>query len=121
MSRGEELAAERIDPIARLAQETDFVALIVAADRAAVLGHVRGLEGLTVVKHGRVESTMKIGIGFDEKMVGENPPAVTEQDGQKIGGLSAVSLPILEPEIQMRGKAKAEDEKSDHGEAGNAK
>src|SRR6266478_4370342 len=61
---GEKLAAERVNPIAWFAEEPDFVALIVAANRPAVLGHVRRLEGLAIVEDRWVKAAVEVGVGL---------------------------------------------------------
>src|SRR2546425_933226 len=95
--RGIELATERINPVPRLSKKAIFITLIMAAHRAGIFRHVRSLEGLTIVKDGRIIATVKVGVGFDEEMVGKHPPAIAEQHAQRIGGLQPIPLPASKP------------------------
>ena len=110
---GEKLAAEGVNPIARLAEKALFVALVPPADGAAVFGHVGGLEGLAIVKDRRVKAAVEVGVGLDEEMVGEHAAAVAHQNAQHIGRLGAVALPGLKPQVQPSGQAKAQYEQAD--------
>ena len=118
MARRKELSAEGVDPIARFAEEIFFIALVAAADRPAVFGHVRCLKSGAVVEDSRVIAAVEVGVGLDEEMVGEQSATIAEQNAEDIAGVDAIALPGLEPGFQACGEAETKDQKADGHEAG---
>ena len=110
---GNEMAAKGVNPIARRAHEAGLLALVLAADRAGILGHVRGLEGLVVVKNGRIKTAMIIFVGLDVKTVRKHPAAVAEQQTEKIIRLAAPVSSTLKPRLQLRRQAEAKNQQRD--------
>src|ERR1051325_4621672 len=118
MLRRKELPAEGINAVARLSQKTSFIALILSGHCAGVFGHVRCFESFVVVEDSRIKPTVKVGVGLDKKMVGEQAPAIAQHSPQDAGVLRAVAWPRLEPRSQIRLQARAEDEQSHRSQLG---
>ena len=97
----DEMAAKGVNPVARRAHETFFFALVLAVDRAGVLGHVRRLEGFVVVENRRVKTAVIILVGLDEKTVRKHPPAVAQHQAEKIIRLVGAALQGLESRLQI--------------------
>ena len=76
--------ARIVQPVARRPQEIPLSSLIMAGDGSGVFRHVRRLEIGIIVKNRRVKSAVIIGVGLDEKAVGEDAAAVAEQQAEKI-------------------------------------
>jgi hypothetical protein len=110
---GNEMAAKGVNPVARRAHETGFFAMILAVDRAGVLGHVRRLESFVVVENRRVKAAVIILVGLDVKTVRKHPAAVAEQQAEKIIGLVALVFQQLKPRLQTGGHAEAKNQQRD--------
>jgi hypothetical protein len=76
------------------------------------------LEGLAIIKDGGIIAAVKIGIGFDKEVIGEKAAAIAEQNAEEVGGLGAVAVPGLKPEIEFGSQAEAKHQEGHKPQAG---
>jgi hypothetical protein len=86
--------------------------VILAADRAGILRHVRCLERFIIVKNGRIKTAVVVGISLDEELIGEQLATVTQQNFKNVA-VRATARPDSVSRLQIRCHPEAQYQQGD--------
>jgi hypothetical protein len=104
MNGGMEVPPKAIDPIVRLAACRQVFVMVAGA---GVGSHVEFIVIRPLIENGGVIAAMKVGVCFYIKVLGKEPAAVTQSNGNEVSRTGAAARPGLVPRLQPRYQAEA--------------
>src|ERR1051326_3441073 len=92
MADDHEVSPESINPIARFAQKLHLFFVLFLLFAALLSGHVGRISGgIVLIKNGWIITAVESNVCLYKEMVGEHPPAITEECLQDAGRLSPLA------------------------------
>ena len=105
MLRGEEMAAELIDPIPGLAQKIALALFRIPVGRKSVArGRLPG--GTGRIEDGGIITFVEVSVRLREEVAGKKFATISQGDLQEIIRTGAVALPVLKPGFEARAQTR---------------